>query len=66
MKHVHVIEKSGTLVRKYKDASSDLSETYSISVLMICVLASSAVDRGRVKTKMIKLVFAASPPRTQH
>ena len=46
MKHVHVIEKSGTLVRKYKDASSDTSETYSISVLMICVLASSAVDRG--------------------
>ena len=33
---------------------------------MVSVLASSAVDRGRIKPKTIKLVFVASPLSTQH
>ena len=42
----------------------------SIGGVMVSVLASSAVDRGlepgRVKPKIIKLAFVASPLSTQH
>jgi hypothetical protein len=46
------------------------SQSYSISGVVVSVLALSAVDRGfepsRVQPKTIKLVFVASPLSMQH
>jgi hypothetical protein len=47
-----------------------LTSTNHICVVMVCMLASSAIDldlsSGRVKPRTIKLVFVASPLSTQH